>query len=357
MRILIVDDDHVICRCLQREIDWARIGCAQPEIAYNGVDAMQIMEKVKPEIVISDIRMPVMDGTVLCRQIYEKYPDTVILILSAYEDFKVAQLALRYNVKGYILKPLNRKSLIIIEEMVKSAVRRKSNLELCRKIVSNGYSDYLEKIIVDNNVTALEEFLSQLSRIAEDAAAGNMNIWMNVLTPITGYRYKKRNTDSKLLFEEERQMKEILGRLETSQKISYIREKYLAAMNEEHNQNGNIIWEIQKVIKEEFAEPDLNVNRLGDMFHMSPVYLGSLFVERTGVKLMDYITEKRLEYACEQLRSSTLPVKDIAEASGYPDSSYFARVFRRKVGMSPVDYRQKYQKLDSKKLWREFDKP
>ena len=78
MRVLIVDDDHIICRCLQTEIDWKKIGCEPPMIAYNGIDAMKIMETDHPDIVISDVRMPVMDGTALCRLIHEKYPNVVV---------------------------------------------------------------------------------------------------------------------------------------------------------------------------------------------------------------------------------------------------------------------------------------
>ena len=357
IRVLIVDDDHIVCRCLKKEINWENIGCEEPVIAYNGVDALRIIEEKEPDIVISDIRMPVMDGTVLCRQIYEKYPDITILILSAYEDFKVAQLAIRYNVKGYILKPLDRKSLAMLEEMLKGATARQSSLELAKKIASNGYSEYLEKIIEDKNEVALEEFLGQLSVLEKDAEVNQVNLWMNMMTPIISYRYKKQYIDSKLLLEEEKQMREMIGSLAASERIALVREKYKAVMweNSEALENRNIVREIQKVVREGFASPDLNVNRLGSMFHMSPVYLGSLFVERTGVKLMDYIMGMRLEYACEQLRSTTRAVKEIAEASGYPDSNYFARIFKRKIGMTPMEYRQKYQKLDSRRLWKETE--
>ena len=99
-RVLIVDDDCIICRCLQEKIDWQDIDCEVPQVAYDGMEALKIIEEFRPHIVICDIRMPLLNGIVLCRQIYEKYPDIKIIILSAYKDFDVAQMALRYNVKG-----------------------------------------------------------------------------------------------------------------------------------------------------------------------------------------------------------------------------------------------------------------
>ena len=356
MRVLIVDDDHIICRCLQTEIDWEKIGCELPIIAYNGVDAMTIMETECPDIVISDVRMPMMDGTALCRLIHEKYPNVAVLIISAYEDFKVAQLALRYHVKGYILKPLNRNSLLMLEEMIENEVRLKGEQEFLRTIVANGYQTYLETIIEKNDIPALEEFLDRLSEMKDNSQMRQMSIWQNLLIPITEYNYKKRSADSRILYEEERQRKEILKALKVEERIAYIRECYLQFMHGTQNDDlySEMIMQIQKIISEEYGSPDMNVTYLGRKFYMSPAYLGQLFLEHTGIKLVEYIAEKRLENACQLLRGTNKPVKEIAEASGWPDPNYFSRMFRKKIGMAPGEYRQKFQKLDSKALWKEL---
>ena len=78
---------------------------------------------------------------------------------------------------------------------------------------------------------------------------------------------------------------------------------------------------------------------VGETLGMSPVYLGRLFIERTGIKLTDYIAECRLRHACDQLRQTNKSVKEIAASSGYADANYFAKVFRQHKGMSPLEYR------------------
>ena len=110
--------------------------------------------------------------------------------------------------------------------------------------------------------------------------------------------------------------------------------------------NDNIIWEIQKVIRERFSSPDLDVNVLAQLYDMSPVYLGRLYLERTGMKITEYIQENRIRFACSELRYSYKSIKEIAMLSGYRDAGYFNKVFRRKMNMTPVEYRERYWEKD-----------
>lgn len=343
MRVLIVDDDRLICRCLKQMIKWEEVGCQQPKVAYDGLSALELIKMSKPGIVITDIRMPGMDGIELCKQLYKEYPDITVLLISAYEDFSIARMALQYNVKGYVLKPFDGKSLNALEDMIRNVTSKKKDRELCRKIMSNDYGDFLEAILEEKNYKVLDEFMEMLSCIESETLSQNSGIWLNLLRPIFKYQYKQRSMDSRLLFSLEKEMQDALHSMTVDEKIEYIRVKYTKAMDTDEGFNKNIIWEIQRVVKEEFSSPDLNVNRLGEVFHMSPVYLGKIFVERTGIKLVDYITEKRIQYASEELKDTLKPIGEIAKESGYLNANYFSRVFRKKTGMSPQDYRQQYQ--------------
>lgn len=344
MRVLIVDDDHLVCRCLKQMIHWEKIGCLEPEIAYDGLSALECIEKNCPGIVITDIRMPGMDGIELCKRIYEKYSNITILLISAYEDFSIARMALQYNVKGYVLKPFDSKSLSALEDMIRSTTHKKREQEICNNILSNIYEEFLETILEKKEYKVLDEFFHTLSEVGDETLSQNTGIWINLLRPILKYQYKQRSMDSRLLFSLEAEMKEDLKLLTEKEKIDYMRMRYINAMTIDEELNRNIIWEIQRVVKENFSSPDLNVNRLGEIFHMSPVYLGKIFVERTGIKLVDYITEKRIQYAAGELKSTLKPIGEIANAAGYPSANYFSRVFRKKMGVSPQDYRQGYHR-------------
>ena len=83
IQVLLVDDDRSVCRCLKTLISWAELGCVEPEIAYNGAEAIQRIEQKKPDIMITDIRMPMMNGVLLCQEVKRRFPDISILFFSA----------------------------------------------------------------------------------------------------------------------------------------------------------------------------------------------------------------------------------------------------------------------------------
>ena len=110
-QILLVDDEHFLRQSLQRRIQELGEDFTVAAQAENGEEALSLLQEKLIHIVITDIRMPVMDGIELARQIYERYPDIITIILSGYADFSYAQSALRYGVFDYLLKPVSAEEL------------------------------------------------------------------------------------------------------------------------------------------------------------------------------------------------------------------------------------------------------
>lgn len=110
-RVLIIDDEAIIAKGLQTKIDWKRLDCTVCSIAGDGLEGQRLVEELKPDIVISDIIMPGMTGLELSRYIYSHYPSIPIIILTAYDDFKYAQQAIKFGVKDYILKPIDKNEI------------------------------------------------------------------------------------------------------------------------------------------------------------------------------------------------------------------------------------------------------
>lgn len=284
MHVLIVDDDRIICRCLEQKIHWKELGCDVPDVAYDGEMAVEIIKQRKPDLVISDMKMPVMDGKELCRHLYAHYPEIAFLFISAFEDFSTAQLALECRVQGYVLKPLDGESLSNLEKMIWNVARQRQSGELYEKIISDAYRTFLEKVIEDKDVAALDRLLEQIAEMQGNSAELKADIWQHLLVPIWGYDYSRRNMDLRLLFMKEQKEKEKIQTLSEKEKPAWIRECYLREMDMEvESETGsNVIWEVQEFVKKNFSSPELNVNMLGSRFHMSPVYLGRIFKERTG---------------------------------------------------------------------------
>lgn len=112
-KVLLVDDEILLRNGLKHLLNWEKEGFKVIGEASTGLEALKIIEKEKPHIIISDIVMPSMDGVSLCQKINEKYPEIQIIILSSYSDFKYVKETFKYGVKDYILKPsLSEDSLL-----------------------------------------------------------------------------------------------------------------------------------------------------------------------------------------------------------------------------------------------------
>ena len=122
-RIILVDDEEEVRKGIIRKIDWNRLGFEVVGDAENGAEALEKIEQLEPEVVMTDIRMPFMDGLTLTERIRQKYPSMKVLIFSGFDDFEYAQQAIKLNVTEYILKPVN------VEELSEILTRVKKNLD------------------------------------------------------------------------------------------------------------------------------------------------------------------------------------------------------------------------------------
>ena len=113
-RIILVDDEEEVRKSIIRKIDWQAVGFTVVGDAENGEDALEKIENLEPDVVLTDIRMPYMDGLTLAEKIRQKYPSMKIVIFSGYDDFEYAKRAIKLNVTEYILKPVNVEELTAI---------------------------------------------------------------------------------------------------------------------------------------------------------------------------------------------------------------------------------------------------
>ncbi|MCI8800262.1 response regulator [Acetatifactor muris] len=105
-RILVVDDEKYIRKSIINRVNWEQLGVQVAGEAANGVEALELLEKLHPQIVLADIRMPLMDGLAFIEEAKKRFPEVRYVITSAYSDFEYARQALRLGVEDYILKPV-----------------------------------------------------------------------------------------------------------------------------------------------------------------------------------------------------------------------------------------------------------
>lgn len=134
IKVFLVEDEMVIRRGIKNSIDWEKEGYIFCGEASDGELAYPMIIKEKPDILITDIRMPFMDGLELCKLVKKELPNIKILILSGYDEFDYAKEAIRLGVTEYLLKPISSGKLLEALNGGSESIRReKEDKDLVRK--------------------------------------------------------------------------------------------------------------------------------------------------------------------------------------------------------------------------------
>ncbi len=125
--VVVADDEEELRRAIVRRIDWESTGFRVVGEAENGVEALELVEKMEPDLLLTDIKMPFISGIELARQVREIRPATQIAFLSGFDEFSYAQQAIQYNIISYMLKPISvadlTRELIVIKGKIDNLFR------------------------------------------------------------------------------------------------------------------------------------------------------------------------------------------------------------------------------------------
>lgn len=125
--LLLVDDEEEVIEVIARKVKWEELGFSVIGHANNGYKALEMLEEVQPDVVMTDIKMPYMDGLKLCGHIKERYPATKILLFTGFDDFEYAKEAVHLEIEEYILKPLNLAEITKVFENLRQKLDQERN--------------------------------------------------------------------------------------------------------------------------------------------------------------------------------------------------------------------------------------
>ena len=131
-KVLLVDDEELIRNAISRMIDWQSLGCEVIATARNGSEAYQVYLDLYPEIIITDLLMPVMDGIEFMERIREKDKDVKVIVLSGYGEFEYAQKAIRLGASDYLLKPVSVENMTSLISQCVREIEASSTKKLIR---------------------------------------------------------------------------------------------------------------------------------------------------------------------------------------------------------------------------------
>lgn len=133
LKVFLVEDESIVREGLRDNIPWEQWGYQFVGEAADGEMALPLIQKTKPDVLLTDIKMPFMDGLSLSRLVHQEFPDMKIIIISGYDDFEYARGAIQVGVEQYLLKPITRavlqKTLAELKTKIESEREQKSYQE------------------------------------------------------------------------------------------------------------------------------------------------------------------------------------------------------------------------------------
>lgn len=152
--VLLVDDEEAVIEVIMKKINWEGLGFSVIGSANNGVKAFEMVEEFQPDVVMTDIRMPYMDGMELSNRIKTEYPATKILLFTGFDEFEYAKEAVHLEVEEYILKPVNAAELTNVFTQMK--------IKLDQEISEKRSAESLKKYYLDSLPLLQANFYSTL---------------------------------------------------------------------------------------------------------------------------------------------------------------------------------------------------
>lgn len=206
-RVLIVDDEFRIGMLIRKLIKWEEIGLECVNVVDNGEAAYNIILSEKPDIVITDIKMPKVNGLDLIRMIKEKDEPVKFIVISGYKEFEYAHKALQYGVSDYLLKPIKEEELNkvlkrIQEELIKSHLKQDKEGKIERAITTSVQiikSNLLNNIIEQTDALSVDEMQEEYNLEFDAAAYRGITIKLDYSDYEKSDRRQDRITVEKLL--------------------------------------------------------------------------------------------------------------------------------------------------------------
>jgi two-component system, response regulator YesN len=259
--IVIVEDETYIRKGMVVTTPWEQLGCKVIGEAGDGLEGYELIIRLKPDIIITDVDMPVSDGIEMLRKL-EGVSSAECIIISGYNDFSYAQQAIKLGVRDYLLKPIDDEDFY----------------ETIKKVTLN-----IEK----KRTIARQQARSQLMREGKQILAD------------------ERGFDSN------------------------------------HDSRQIYVMKAMEWINVHFSE-NISIRDAALELNISESYLSRLFKSHMGFTFVDYLTDYRIREAIELLKDHHVKIYEVSERVGYKDPKYFGILFKKKIGVSPITFKNRY---------------
>lgn len=342
---IVVDDFTLQGPILQKLLK--RLNCDFTYLGqgYNGPEGVELAERTRPDLIFMDIEMPAMDGFSVIRRIRTVHPGAQSIILSAHDDFLYTRQAVQMQIIDYLLKPVSEKEL-------EKGIGRFLAAQAAAPAISAGTVglDLIGNIscaVLCGDVTSLEQLLEKVrSQCCSQSQPASVNGYLLTLVAMIAEKLSEQSTSPETIqsiFEqftrEFRINMPLEARIQALLQTLLSLSVFFQARN--HKDSCTYIlrakdWTMQHLNQE------ITLQRLADELFISPPHLSRLFKQQEGITFSEYLLQKRLDLACSLLLTSQDPIEVIALKCGYTKGNSFWKMFKKRMGVSPGQYRENH---------------
>ena len=399
-KVMIVDDEVVVRKGIKTSIVWSDYGIDIVAEAKNGKEALEQLQQHEVDLILSDIRMPVMSGIEMAMEVKERYPHVEMVLLSGYEDFQYAKQAMTIGIRHYLLKPVMADHLIEIIVKLQTEENRKrkqvqQEITKSKLILEN--LPHMKKRLMANLLhtqTTAEDIIQKASTLHVDLSGPNYRL-LEIQVHSGAHQAfgfaPSIDLPSIQMFSIANIIEETIA-CYGSALVSYESNKWLALIS--HQQNIaffeinsllklNIKQYAKQLVYTSYSKPFYSLDEaafhykqlrgcaccerttgttaklvneaikfLMNHYHLpiglseaaehvavTPSYLSKVFKDEVGIPLTKWFNMMKMEEAKRLLKHTWLKTYEVAEKVGFQDYKYFSLMFKKHTGLSPREYR------------------
>lgn len=398
LKVFLVEDESIVREGLKNNIPWREYGYQYMGEASDGEVALPMIRKIRPDVLITDIKMPFMDGLALSEIVTQEIPDIKIIIISGYDEFEYAQRAIRVGVEQYLLKPITRgglrKVLLELREKIESEREQKNYLEAFQNEIKE-YEDYsrrkfLEKVF--GGVLSVRQIYEEAAKLSLDLNGPSYNlVLLNTQVKRQDPEFGRSEPESLervreallryfmrfpeylvfrwnislfgiLIKGEAERIKELTERcVGTIEKICVEEEnaiEWYVAVGEPVERLSMLpecYTKVNQILAHRFFDPGQHILTGRDMESLSAGKDTKGFESAESENQGRRILKKGLEYIEENFSEESLSLNSAAGAIGV-SANYFSSVFSQEMQMTFIEYVTKKRMEKAKKLLRQTEK-
>lgn len=357
-KVVILDDEPWTRGVIVKLGRWAELGLEVVGEAADGETGLELIRRVLPDIIITDVRMPRLSGLELTQRLREQGWQKPILIVSGYDDFSYVRSALRLGVTDYILKPVKPQELDQqlrhCIELLQKQPPQSAEAAMSASFFADGweaaYAELRQKLdaaLYSGNRAAVERELARLAQTlrAQEGEAPSTATRIGIYYALLYQLQKYMDTlgiDREGAFGGSKPMYVFSRDNTLDDLLAFIQSLFCEVLDHaaalQHARPRLDIDAVCRYLQENYLQ-GVTLEQTADVFHVTREYLSRAFKAARQEGFAEYVTRLRMERAYALITEYGVPLKEVGAMVGYYDLAHFYKTFKKFYGKTPGELR------------------